>query len=219
MADERVILPVVSAAGARVGEIDVPAVVVAGPVRMHLLHEAVRSHLASRRLGTASTKTRAFVSGGGKKPWRQKGTGRARAGSSRSPLWAGGAVVFGPQPRDYSYRLPRSARRAALRAALAARHGAGALMVVEAVALPEPKTKRMVELLHALGLPPRGVLVVTAARDEVVERAARNLPHVKVLPVGRLNVYDVVGHTHLLMARDALAQVAALLDRKSTSAS
>ena len=219
MADERVTLPVVSAAGARVGEIDVPAVVVAGPVRTHLLHEAVRSHLASRRLGTASTKTRAFVSGGGKKPWKQKGTGRARAGSSRSPLWAGGAVVFGPQPRDYSHRLPKSARRAALRAALAARHGAGALMVVETVVLPEPKTKRMVELLRALGLPPRGVLIVTTARDEVVERAARNLPHVKVLPVGRLNVYDVVGHAHLLMARDALAQVAALLDRKRASAS
>src|SRR5262245_7345679 len=219
MADERVTLPVVSAAGKRVGGIDGPAIVLAGPVRTPLLHEAVRSHLASRRLGTASTKTRGFVSGGGKKPWRQKGTGRARAGSSRSPLWAGGAVVFGPQPRDYSYHLPRGARRAALRAALAARHAAGALMVVDGVSLPEPKTKRMVEALEALGLPPRGVLVVVATRDEGIERAARNIPHVKVLPVGRLNVYDVVGHPHLLMTRDALAQVATLLDRKNARAS
>ena len=218
MADERVTLPVMSAAGTPVGEIEIPAAVVAGPVRRHLLYEAVRCHLASRRLGTASTKTRAFVRGGGKKPWRQKGTGRARAGSSRSPLWAGGAVVFGPQPRDYAYQLPKTARRAALRAALAARHGAGGLVVVDALVLPEAKTKRMVELLGGLGLPARGVLIVVGERSEAVERAARNLPQVKVLSVGRLNVYDVVGHAHLLMTRDAVAQVAARLGGAPTGA-
>jgi len=212
MADDRVTLPVVSATGARVGEIEVPAAVLAGPVRQHLLHEAVRCHLARRRLGTASTKTRAFVRGGGKKPWRQKGTGRARAGSSRSPLWVGGAVIFGPRPRNYAYQLPKTARRAALRAALAARHAAGGLVVVDALPLPEPKTRRMVELLHGLGLPPRGVLIVIGVPDQAVERAARNLPHVKVLPVARLNVYDVLGYARLLMTRDALAQVAARLD-------
>src|SRR5512140_3480253 len=105
----------------------------------------VKRQLAPRRSGTAATKTRGFVSGGGKKPWKQKGTGRARAGSSRSPLWAGGAVVFGPQPRNYAYRLPKSARKAALCSALTARHAEGKLVVVDALVLPEPKTKRMVE--------------------------------------------------------------------------
>ena len=158
------------------------------------------------------------MSGGGKKPWRQKGTGRARAGSSRSPLWAGGAVIFGPQPRDYTYQLPKSARRAALRTALAARHGGGALTVVDALSLAEPKTKRMVELLRGLGAPPRGVLVVLASRDEPIERAARNLPHVKVVTAARLSVYDVVGHPHLVMTRDALASIVERFERPETSA-
>ena len=219
MADERVTLPVVSAAGARVGEIDVPATVLAGPVRKHLLYEAVRAHQASRRLGTASTKTRAFVRGGGKKPWRQKGTGRARSGSSRSPIWVGGAVIFGPLPRDYSYQLPKSARRAALRSALAARHAEGTLMVVDALTLAEAKTKRMIELLRGLGLPQKGVLVVVATRDEAIERAARNLPYVKAIAAAELNVYDVISHAHLVMTRDALTQVASRLETTSARAS
>jgi large subunit ribosomal protein L4 len=164
----------------------------------------VLSQLASRRAGTHATKTKGFVSGGGKKPWRQKGTGRARAGSSRSPLWAGGGTIFGPQPRDYSYRLPKSARKAALRAALAARHAEGKLLVVDALQLPEPKTKRMLECLRGLGLDDGTVLVVLAAEDESMTRAARNLPQVKVLLVAGLNVYDVLGHAHLVLTRDAL---------------
>src|SRR5258705_11418397 len=131
MAEGTVTLAVVSQSRAPVGQVEVPAAMVAGPVREHLLHAAVQSQLAGRRAGTAATKTRGFVSGGGKKPWKQKGTGRARAGSIRSPIWVGGGTIFGPQPRDYSYRLPRSARRAALRAALATRHAAGALVVVD----------------------------------------------------------------------------------------
>src|SRR5437660_9053090 len=126
---ETVSIPVVSQTREKVGEVSVPAAIVAGPVREHLLHAVVQSQLASRRAGTAKTKTRAFVSGGGKKPWKQKGTGRARAGSIRSPLWEGGATIFGPQPRDYGYKLPKSARRAALRSALAARHAEGRLLV------------------------------------------------------------------------------------------
>src|SRR5262249_49860777 len=184
MAEDRLKLRVVTPGSAAKGEIEVPAALLAGPVREHLLHEMVRSQLAGRRAGTAATKTKGFVSGGGKKPWRQKGTGRARAGSIRSPLWAGGGTIFGPQPRDYGYRLPKTARRAALRAALAARHAAGALVVVESLTLPEPKTKRMVECLNGLGLGETSVLVVLAAADPVVERAARNLPGVKVLRVG-----------------------------------
>src|SRR6187200_2880803 len=112
-----------------------------------LVHESVRAELNARRRGTSSTKTRGKVRGGGAKPWRQKGTGRARSGSSRSPVWVGGAIIFGPQPRDYGYKLPKSARRAALRAALASRHADGHLIVVDALTVAEPKTKRMQELL------------------------------------------------------------------------
>src|SRR6266581_2945051 len=169
MAEGTVTLPVVSQSRAPAGQVEVPAAVVAGPVREHLLHAAVQSQMAGRRAGTAATKTRGFVSGGGKKPWRQKGTGRARAGSTRSPIWAGGGTIFGPQPRDYSYRLPRSARRAALRAVLAARHSTGALVVIDQIALPEPKTKRMVEWLDGLGLADASVLVVLPDHDDAVE--------------------------------------------------
>jgi large subunit ribosomal protein L4 len=210
-------VPVVSQTRAPVGEIEMPAAVLAGPPREHLLYEMVRSQRAGRRAGTAATKTKGFVSGGGKKPWRQKGTGRARAGSIRSPLWAGGGTIFGPQPRDYSYRLPKSARKAALRAALAARHGEGKLLVVDALQLPEAKTKRMVECLSGLGVAADSVLVVLAAADVAIARAARNLPKVKVLLAAGLNVYDVLGHVHLVITRDALLQVARRLGDGETA--
>ena len=210
MAEGTVTLPVMSERREKVGEVQVPAPLVAGPVREALLHQMVLSQLASRRSGTAATKTKGFVSGGGKKPWRQKGTGRARAGSSRSPLWAGGGTIFGPQPRDYSYRLPKSARRAALRAAIAGRHAESALIVVDKIALAEPKTKRMAEYLRGLGIE-TSVLIVLDRADESVERAARNLPNVKVLLEGGLNVYDILGRKALVMTRAALEQVAARL--------
>jgi large subunit ribosomal protein L4 len=205
-----VTLPVVSQTRAKVADLDVPAAVVAGPVRPHLLHEMVKSQLASRRAGTHSTKTRAFVSGGGKKPWKQKGTGNARAGSSRSPIWTGGAIVFGPLPRDYGYKLPKSARRAALCSALAARHAEGKLVIVDALKLEEAKTKRMVEALKGLGIE-GSVLVVLGAADESIARAARNLPHVKVIQSVGLNVYDVLGHVNLVFTREGLEQVVARL--------
>jgi len=211
MAEQLITVPVVSQGGSKVGDVDVPAAVLAGPLRESLLHEVVRSQLASRRAGTAATKTRGFVSGGGKKPWRQKGTGRARAGSSRSPIWAGGGTIFGPQPRNYTYRLPKTARRAALRAAVGARHSTGKLLVVDGLQLPEAKTKRMVECLHGLGLEGESVLVVLAHPDDAVQRAARNLPGVKVLLAGGLNVYDVLGHAALVMTREALERVVARL--------
>jgi large subunit ribosomal protein L4 len=204
-------VPVLSLDRTKVGELEMPAAVLAGPVREPLLHEMVKSQLASRRAGTAATKTRGLVSGGGKKPWRQKGTGRARAGSIRSPLWAGGGTIFGPRPRTYAHRLPKSARRAALRAALAARHAEGRLVVVDALRLPEAKTKRMVECLRGLGVGDGRALIVLATPDEAVARAARNLPRVKVLLTGGLNVYDVLGHEHLVVTRDALVAIAARL--------
>ena len=211
MASEMVKLPVVSLDRSPAGELAVPSTLVAGPVREPLLHARVQSQLAARRAGSAATKTRAFVSGGGKKPWRQKGTGRARSGSSRSPVWVGGAVIFGPQPRDYGYRLPKSARRAALRAVLAARHADGRLLVVDALTLPEPKTRRMHELLEGLGFGGGDVLIVLGAQDETVQRAARNLPRVKVLVEGGLNVYDVLRYSQLVVTRAALEQLATRL--------
>ena len=210
MSDQTVTVSVVSQTRQPAGEVQVPAGILAGPVKEHLLYESVKSQLASKRAGTASTKTRAFVSGGGKKPWKQKGTGRARAGSSRSPLWAGGAVIFGPQPRDWSTRLPRSARKAALRSALAVRHADGKLLVLDALTLPEAKTKRMAEALRGLGIE-GSVLIVIAARDEVIERAAGNLPGVMVVTPPALTPYEVLRHAQLVVTRDALTQIAGRL--------
>jgi large subunit ribosomal protein L4 len=207
-AEQTLALPVVSLKREPVGTVEVPAPLVAGPVRTHLLYEAVKSQRASWRAGTHATKTRGCVSGGGKKPWKQKGTGRARAGSIRSPLWAGGAVVFGPQPRSYDYRLPRGARRAALRAALAMRHGEGRLTVVDAFTLPEPKTKRVLEALGGLGIE-GSVLVVLPEIDPLVLRAARNLGNVKVVAEGGLTVFDVLGHEDLVLTQPALERLAA----------
>ncbi len=195
-------VPMRSMSGAEMGEIQLPEVFVERR-RAHLLYEAVHMQQATRRAGTAATKTRAFVSGGGKKPWRQKGSGRARAGSSRSPLWAGGATVFGPQPRSYAYRMPAQARRTALRAAIADRRGLGALTVIDRLELPEPKTRQVVAMLAALGLE-GSVLIVTQGKDEALERAARNLRDVKVLRSEGVNVYDVLKHKHLLLTQAAV---------------
>jgi large subunit ribosomal protein L4 len=185
------------------GEIALPAGVFDGPVRRHLLYEIVNMQRANRRAGTSATKTRGEVRGGGKKPWRQKGTGRARAGSSRSPIWVGGATVFGPQPRDYSYRLPASARRSALRSALAMKVREGQLVVVDTIDIPDGKTKSMVAMLATLGI--ENALIIIGDANPAVERAARNLPKVKVLRAAGANVYDILHHHHLVLTREAVA--------------
>lgn len=197
-----VTVPVLSQRNETVGEVSLPAEVFNGPVRRHLLYEAVRMQRANRRAGTAATKTRAFVSGGGKKPWRQKGTGRARAGSIRSPLWVGGATIFGPQPRDYSYRIPASARRAALRSALAAKVREGKLLVVDKLTLDAPKTKLLAKLVADLRID--NALIVIPERDDTLERAARNLPYVKVLRAEGTNVYDLLRYDRLVMTQEAV---------------
>jgi large subunit ribosomal protein L4 len=170
--------------------------------RPHLLHQAVVMQLANRRTGTASTKSKGFVSGGGKKPWRQKGTGRARAGSIRSPIWVGGGTIFGPQPRDYSYRMPKKARREALLSALSLKNRDGRIIVVDRFELEQPKTKLMVKALMELNV--QSALIVIAESDERIERAARNLPKVKVLRVEGLNVYDLMRYEHLILTDGAL---------------
>jgi large subunit ribosomal protein L4 len=170
--------------------------------RPHLLHQAVLMQLANRRAGTAATKSRGFVRGGGKKPWRQKGTGRARAGSIRSPIWAGGGTIFGPQPRDYSYRMPRSARRKALLSALSLKHSDGKLIIVDKLEPEQPKTKIMAKALADLNV--QSALIVIAEANEKVERSARNLPKVKVLRADGLNVYDLLRYEHLILTEAAL---------------
>ena len=170
--------------------------------RPHLLHQTVVMQLANRRAGSAATKSKGFVSGGGKKPWRQKGTGRARAGSIRSPIWVGGGTVFGPQPRDYSYRMPRTARKAALLSALSLKKHEGKVIVVDKLEPEEPKTKIIARALADLSV--QSALIVIAEADERVERAARNLPKVKVLRVAGLNVYDLLRYEHLILTEAAL---------------
>ncbi len=170
--------------------------------RSHLLHQAVVMQLANRRAGSAATKTKGFVRGGGKKPWKQKGTGRARSGSSRSPIWVGGGTVFGPTPRDYSYRMPRSARREALLSALSLKQREGRLIVVDKLELEAAKTKIMAQALAELKV--SSALIVIAQPDPTVERSARNLPKVKVLRVDGLNVYDLLRYDHLILTVGAL---------------
>jgi large subunit ribosomal protein L4 len=199
---EPLTVPVVTQTKEPAGDIALPAGVFDGPVRRHLLYELVNMQRANRRAGTASTKTRGAVSGGGKKPWRQKGTGRARAGSSRSPIWVGGATIFGPQPRDYSYRLPASARRSGLRSALALRLREERLMVLDAIEVADGKTRSLVQVLQALGL--TSALIVIGTPDPMLERAARNLRAVKVLRAAGANVEDILRHEHLVLTREAV---------------
>jgi large subunit ribosomal protein L4 len=170
--------------------------------RSHLLHQAVVMQLANRRAGTASTKSKGWVRGGGKKPWRQKGTGRARSGSIRSPLWVGGGTTFGPQPRDYSYRMPRTARREALLSALSLKHREGKIIIVERFELEEAKTKIMARALAELKV--QSALIVIAEPDEKISRSTRNLPTFKVLRVEGLNVYDLLRYENLILTEGAL---------------
>ncbi|MEW6540936.1 MAG: 50S ribosomal protein L4 [Bacillota bacterium] len=196
--------------GQQVGEIELSEAVFGQPVNDAVLHEVVVMQLANRRQGTHDTKTRSEVRGGGKKPWRQKGTGRARHGTIRSPIWRGGGIVFGPHPRDYSYRVPKKVKRLALKSALATKVGAGRILVLDALEFEGPKTKEMARILGNLKAG-EGALVVTAERNANVEKSARNIPGVKFLEARRLNVYDLLDHPHLIMTRDAVARVEEVL--------
>lgn len=171
-----------------------------------LLHEVVQMQLASMRQGTASTKTKGFVSGGGKKPWKQKGTGRARAGSNRSPIWRGGGTIFGPLPRGYGYDIPKKKARKALFSALSSKVQEGRVVILEDLEISEPKTKSMVNLLKRLGLEGR-VLLVVSQIPENLGRVTRNLAAVKVLEVRQLNVYDLLLADTLLTTRRDIARL------------
>ena len=181
---------------------ELDAKVFSAPVRPDLMHAVVVAQAAARRAGTAATKNRAMVSGGRSKPYRQKGTGRARQGTTRAPQFSGGGIVFGPQPRSYDQRLPKKVRRAALRSALSLRNGEQRLHVVDSLEIPEPKTRRVVELLSRIGV--EDALLVTADREPELERAARNLPHVHVLCAMGVNVRDVLARKHLVLTSGAM---------------
>ena len=191
---------------AEVGTIELSAAVFNEPLRRALLADVVRMQTASRRIGTAATKEKGEVRGGGKKPWKQKGTGRARAGSIRSPLWPGGGTVFGPHPRDYGYRMPKRARQTALRSLLAQKHREGRLIIVDRIELPELKTKHFLAFLNGLGITDTALIVIEAA-DDRIERAARNLPNIKVLRAEGLNVYDMLRYHHLVVTKAALERI------------
>ncbi len=192
--------------GEQVSEVEVQAGLFDAPLRKGALYHTVVAQRARRRQGTASTKRRGFVRGGGAKPWPQKGTGRARHGSIRSPIWVGGAVTFGPHPRSFGYRVPKKIRRAALCSALSAKVREGKLIVVDDLKIDQPQTKavgRLLDNLHATG----GALIVTAQPDVNVIKSARNLPKVKTLIAAQLNALDIVSHDFLILSQDALAKV------------
>lgn len=193
--------------GQQVGDIDLNDEVFGVEVNEPLMHQAVVRHLANQRQGTVATKTRGEVRGGGRKPWRQKGTGRARHGSIRSPIWVGGGVTFGPQPRDYRQKMPKKSRRAALRSALSGKVQAGEFVVVDAIEFAAPRTKEMVRLLGHFTSPGEKALVVTVDGDRNVVLSARNLPGVAAMRAADLNVYDVLAHGKLLVTKDAVRHI------------
>lgn len=196
-----------------VGRRAVKEEVFAAPVKEHLFHEVVVAQLAARRSGTASAKSRGEVRGSTAKPWRQKGLGRARVGSRRTPLWRGGGVIFPPKPRSYEVRVPKKVRRAALCGALSLRHKEGAIVVVDSIEMEAPKTKDFASLLAKLGIE-GSVLVVLAADDKNLELSARNIPRVSLIKAEGLNVYDVLNHERLLLVgEEAVAKVEERLSR------
>ena len=200
-------VPVVDQSGTATGELELPESIFGGPVHTSVMHQALLRQLANGRQGTHDTKNRTEVRGGGKKPWRQKGTGRARQGSIRSPQWAGGGIVFGPTPRSYRQEMPRKQRRLALRSALAAKAQDGHIRVLGSFELEAPQTRAVVDLLRNIEAGAR-VLMVLGSHNELLERSARNLPEVKVILAANLSVRDLLSADTVLMTADALEHVA-----------
>lgn len=189
-------------AGEQIGEIELSYDVFGVEVRPDIMHRAVVNYLANQRQGTANTLTRAEVAGGGRKPWRQKGTGRARHGSIRSPLWRKGGVIFGPKPRSFKSTMPKKLKRLALKSALSAKVVENELIVIDSLSMEAPKTKEMVSILKNLNADKKSLIVI-AAKDENVEKSARNLPSVKTTYVNTLNTYDILNHDNLIMTKEA----------------
>lgn len=192
--------------GQAVGEIELNDDVFGIEVNEHAVYEAVKSLLANKRQGTQSAKTRGEVRGGGRKPWRQKGTGRARQGSTRSPNWVGGGIVFAPKPRDYSYRINRKVRQLAMKSALTSKVESAELKVLDALTFEAPKTKEMAAVLKNLEVGKK-TLIVLAEKDDAVIKSAKNLPNVQTTLVNTLNVYDILNNDSFIMTEAAVRKV------------
>lgn len=191
--------------GSEVGSIELNDSIFAVEVNTHVMHQAVVQYLANKRQGTQSALTRAEVRGGGRKPWRQKGTGRARQGSTRSPQWTGGGVVFAPKPRDYSFKLNKKVKRLALKSALTTKVNDGKFVVVDEINLPEMKTKKMVKVLNNLNV--NKSLVVLEDANEKAVVAARNIPTVKTASVSTINVYDILKYDSVVVTKAAVEKI------------
>ena len=189
----------------KVSDMELDDRVFGAKIKDSLFHEVVRKILASQRSGTAATKNRADVRGGGAKPWKQKGTGRARAGSRRSPIWRGGGTMFGPMPRDYSFSIPKKVSSAALKAALSLRHKEGKLILLNDFPLEGFKTRQVVEVLKKFQV--EDALIVTDRKNPLLERSARNIPGVQVLRCEGLNVYDILNHEHLILLSPVVQKI------------
>lgn len=196
----------------KAGEVTLAPEVFEVEARPEILNLVVRAQMAAKRAGTHQTKTRAFVSGGGNKPWKQKGTGRARSGSNRSPIWRGGAIVFGPQPRDYGFKVNSKVRALALKMALSSRLAAENLLVVKAIELPEAKTKHFAKVADTLGL--TKALIVTPEDNEALARSARNIPGLTLTTPDRLSVLEVLRHKQLVLLEGAVSPVQARFEKK-----
>ncbi len=194
---------VLNTKGEKVRTVDLPPEIFEAPIRTELMHQALMRQLANARLGTHNTKGRGEVAGGGRKPWRQKGTGRARQGSTRAPQWRGGGKVHTPKPRDYTLSMPRKMRRAALCSALSAKAAQSAIVVLDELKMEQPKTKEMAGILRGL-VGDESALIILAERDEAVEKSVRNLPEAKALRAGYLNIRDLLGFDRLVMPLGAL---------------
>jgi large subunit ribosomal protein L4 len=189
----------------KVGEVELNDALFGLEVKKHILHDVVKMQLANRRAGTACTKTRTEVRGGGAKPYRQKGTGRARAGTNNSPLWRGGGVIFGPKPRDYSYKLPKKVRKLGVRMALSARFSENNMLVLDGFELADIKTKKFAEVMKKLNI--ENGLIVIPEKNENLEKSSRNVLGYKVIPADGLNVYDILLHRSLVLLQPCLGQL------------
>ena len=196
--------------GKEVGTIELNDAVFGVELNEHLVHMAVVAQLANKRQGTQKAKTRSEVSGGGRKPWRQKGTGRARSGSTRSPLWVGGGTVFGPQPRSYAFRMPKKQRRLAIKCALSDKVASGDFIVLDDLQFDAPKTKSVVKMLGDFGVDAKS-LIITLDENENVELSSRNIPGVKAINTMGLNVYDILNHTKLFITKAAIEKIEEVL--------
>lgn len=192
--------------GEQVGEIELNEDVFGVEVNQHVLYEVVKNQLANRRQGTQSVKTRAEVRGGGRKPWRQKGTGRARQGSIRAPHWVGGGVSFAPKPRDYSYKVPKKVKRLAMKSALSSKVLNNEIIVLENLNLEEPKTKEMVKILENIKASKKALIVLDEKNVNVI-KSARNIPNVETIFVNTLNVYDILKFDSFIITKDAVRKV------------